>query len=232
MASIPERIYALEESVASILPQCDVFNVYLNNWKDTPKFLKHPKINVFRSQTEIGDLGDVGKFYCCESWKDAYIFTVDDKLIYPKDYATKMIATIEKYKRKAVISCHGRLIKKNCKSYYWEPLAQFNAVGKVAQDEFVHELGTGVMAFHTDTIAPGLTLEAFPYKNMTDILMGMEMQRRKIPMLVAAHQACWIGISNKMDHYYSIHNIMNKKDGWITEYVNAFNWEVRKCKAR
>lgn len=232
MASIPERVYALEESVASILPQCDELNIYLNNWKEVPAYLKHPKIKVFKSQDEVGDLGDVGKFYCCESWKKAYIFTVDDKLIYPSDYTQKMIVCIEKYNRKAVISCHGRMIKKNCFSYYHDPLKQFNAVGNVTRDEFVHEMGTGVMAFHTDTIAPGLTLEAFPYKNMTDILMGMELQRRKIPMVIMAHQAYWIGISNKMDHYYSIHNIMNKKDQWITKYVNDFNWEVRKCKAQ
>ena len=97
MASIPEREHALEDSVASILPQCDQFNIYLNNWDVVPDFLNHKKINVFRSQDELGDLGDVGKFFCCDSWNDAYIFTVDDKLLYPRNYAKQMIGKIEQY---------------------------------------------------------------------------------------------------------------------------------------
>jgi len=99
-------------------------------------------------------------------------------------------------------------------------------------DEFVHEVGTGVMAFHTDTIKPGINLDIFPYKNMSDILFCMEMQRRNIPLVITSHDAYWIGISNKLDHEYSIHFIMNQKDQWITEYVNNFNWEVRTCKAQ
>jgi hypothetical protein len=230
MATIPEREIALADAVKSILPQCDELNIYLNNWKKIPAFLNHIKINIFSSQKELGDLGDAGKFYCCENWNKAYVFTVDDKLIYPKDYTLKMIAKIEEYCRKTVISCHGRIIKKNCSSYYHDPLKQFNAVGKVPKDEFVHEIGTGVMALHTDTVKPGIKLDVFPYKNMSDILFGMEMQRRGVPMLIMAHAAYWIGINQKMDHEYSIHNIMNKKDGWITQYVNDFNWKIRKCK--
>ena len=228
MAAIPERELALNDSVNSIINQCDEFNIYLNNWKHVPKFLNHKKINVFESEKEVGDLGDVGKFYCCANWK-GFVFTIDDKLLYPKDYVQKMVAKIEEFDRKTIVSLHGRIMKPNCTSYYHDPQRQFNAAGKVAFDEFVHEIGTGVLALHTDTIAPGLTLEAFPYKNMTDILFSMEMQRREIPMLIMAHPAAWIGISNKIDHEYSIHNIMNKKDGWITEYVNDFKWEIRQC---
>lgn len=229
MATIPERIRSLEDTVRSILPQCDKLNVYLNNYEDrpTPKFLKHPKIIVYRSENEAGDIGDVGKFYCCEEWKDCYVFTIDDKYIYPSDYASRLIITIEKYGRKAVVSCHGRLIKPNCKSYYMDPEQQFNLGGLVKEDIFVHECGTGCMALHTDTFK--FTLDMFPYTNMSDILAGIAMQKAKIPILIMAHKQGWTWFSPKCNNIYSIHNFCNRVDTIQTETINNFKWKINIC---
>jgi hypothetical protein len=231
MATIPSRVKPLEDCIKSILPQCDKLNIYLNNFgsKPTPPYLKHPKIIVFRSEDEAGDIGDVGKFYCCEEWKDCYAFTVDDKYIYASDYASRLIATIEKYGRKAVISCHGRLIKPNCVSYYMDPLAQFNLGGEVKEDTFVHECGTGCMALHTDTFR--FTLDMFPFTNMSDILAGIALQKENMPILIMAHKQGWIWFSPKCDNVYSIHNFCNRSDTIQTKTVNEFQWKINTCKA-
>ena len=91
MATMPERIRALEEVIPTIIHQCDELNIYLNLFETVPGFLKHPKIKIYRSQDCLGDLGDVGKFYKCDEWTEGYIFTVDDKLLYPKTYVKDMI---------------------------------------------------------------------------------------------------------------------------------------------
>src|SRR5690349_16831772 len=108
MASFPPRIESMEDTLASIYDQADEINIYLNDYKQVPEYLKKKKINVFRSQDQYGEIGDVGKFFCYDQW-EGYVFTVDDKLIYARNYAQLMIESIEKFQRKAVISCHGRI---------------------------------------------------------------------------------------------------------------------------
>lgn len=227
MAAIPQREKSLKDVVNSILPQCDMLNIYLNNWDHTPDFLLHPKIKVFRSETAAGDLGDVGKFYAVEKLT-GYIFTVDDDFIYPHDYAGRFIEAIEKHKRKAVISIHGRILAPNLSSYYRDYYKMFAACHHVPLDSWVHEIGTGVTAWHSDLIR--VSLKMFPYSNMSDILLSMEFQRREIPMLVISHQQHWLKGATRHDPAYGIYWTIKDNDQWVTEYVNNFKWELRELK--
>ncbi len=227
MATIPQREASLKDVVNSILPQCDLLNVYLNNWDHTPDFLLNAKIRAFRSEEEAGDLGDVGKFFAVSKSK-GYIFTVDDDFIYPPDYASRFIAHIEKYNRKAVISIHGRILAPNLSSYYRDFYKMFAACHHVPLDAWVHEVGTGVTAWHSDLIKVNLSM--FPYSNMSDILLSMELQRSKIPMLVMNHQANWIKGAMRHNPTYGIYWTIKDNDQWVTDYVNAFNWELHEIK--
>lgn len=227
MAAIPQREASLKDVVASILPQCDELNIYLNNWDHTPKWLTHPKINAFRSEQEIGDLGDVGKFYKVAE-REGYIFTVDDDFIYPSDYAARFIQAIEQYKRKVVVSIHGRILKPNLTSYYRDFYRMFAACHNVPIDSWVHEIGTGVTAWHSDTIKVHLGM--FPYSNMSDILLSMEFQKAKIPMLVIAHKANWIRGATKHDPSYGIYYSVRNNDTMVTKMVNDFNWQLHEVK--
>jgi hypothetical protein len=228
MAVIPQRIMPVEDTIASIVPQCDILNIYLNSFQiPTPRCFNNPKIKVYRSENEVGDIGDVGKFYRHDTWRDCYVFTIDDKYIYPPDYVWVMTDCIEKYNRRAVISCHGRMIKPKCRSYYLDPGEMFSLLADVKKDIFVHELGTGCMAFHSDTFK--VDFEMFPYTNMSDILLSMEMQNKNIPLLVMGHSRKWIKLSPKADQQYSIHSFFNQCDQLQTELVNGFDWKIRTC---
>lgn len=224
MATMPPRINSLEDTVKSIIIQCDRLNIYLNNFGDkpTPSFLINNKINVYRSEQEAGDIGDVGKFYCCDDWSDCYAFTIDDKFIYPPDYVSRMIVTIEKYNRMAVISCHGRTIKPDCSSYYQDPDKAFSITGEVKEDIFSHILGTGCMALHIDTFKFDLSI--FTHTNISDILVSMALQKAKIPVIIMKHERRWIQVSNKFNQVYSIHSFCSNHDRFQTDLVNSFNW--------
>lgn len=229
MATIPPRIEALRETVPPILNQCDELRIYLNDYEDIPSFLIHPKIKTFNGKDHMYDLGDVGKFFTCESWRgeNAYIFTVDDKIIYPWNYAEKTIDKIEKYNRRAVVGYHGRNIRPNCRSYYFDYDEFFLVYGRVPFDKPVHELGTGAMAFHSDTV-PAFNLHIFPTINMTDIWFSMFLQKKNIPLMVLSHTKNWIRMSNKHDDSYSIHAQCNQRDEYQTEVVNSYNWKIIK----
>ena len=227
MATMPARIEALKETLPIILPQCDEIHIYLNHFEAVPDFLKHPKITTYLSSEHLGDMGDVGKFYNSDNWKEGYVFTVDDKILYPKDYVQKMIACIEKYKRKAVVSAHGRIFNdRKCTSYYFDYKEFLGCTMANSTDRFVPEIGTGAMAFHVDTI-PEVSLEIFPLTNMTDIYFSMWMQKLKVPMVNPVRPKSWIKISQRHDDRYSIHNIWNKNDKVHTDLINSITWKIR-----
>ncbi len=228
MATMPPRLPALKETLPKILPQVDHLHLYLNEFDHIPTSLLNPKITTYRSQEHLGDIGDVGKFYLCNSWHklDAYIFTMDDKIHYPTFYVEKSIETIEKYKRKAVISFHGRNIKPRCISYYFDFDQFFNVYDTLTADQFVHELGTGAMSFYSKLVK--CDLSCFPHINMTDIYFSMLLQKLKIPMLVAAHNKGWFKMSKLHNDNFSIHAIFNKNDKLQTDTVNSFNWKINK----
>jgi len=228
MATMPQRVVALEDTVKTISPQCDELNIYLNNFDHTPDFLIHKKINVFRSQDHLGDMGDVGKFYKVASQK-GYIFTVDDKILYPPDYVIQMVDTIERTNRKAAISNHGRNFFKNrpSTSYYFDIESQFSYL-VTYPFTFVHEIGTGVLAFHNDMCTA--TLDWFPNSNMTDIYFSIECQKRGIPLVIHPHKAGWLKLGTKHDESYSIHAFCNRSDEFQTKVVNDFKWQILTCK--
>ncbi|MHC1775691.1 MAG: hypothetical protein AB9834_09790 [Lentimicrobium sp.] len=226
MATMPSRERSLEETLNSILPQCDEVNVYLNNYDHVPSFLRHGKIRVYRSQDFMGDLGDVGKFFGCESW-NGYAFTIDDKIIYPPEYVSTMIAAIEKHKRKAVVSQHGRILKPFSKSYYHDHLQSVRCLDENPADLFAHVLGTGVMAFHTDTFQ--VRLGHFPSTNMSDIWMSIALQKASIPVLLLKHPARWIQLSQLHDKRYSISAFCSGNDKPQTAAVNSIRWTIRTC---
>jgi len=228
MATFPPREKALKGCVERILPQCDELNIYLNQYthENIPEYLYHEKINIYLGDQNAGDIGDVGKFFCASDWK-GYVFTVDDKLIYPENYTKRMIEAIETYGRKAVVSAHGRIFPEGrLKTYYYDERVKFFGCLRAQwRDMFVHELGTGAMAFHTDTCRPGLSI--FKTTNMTDIWMSIWLQQNEIPILNPSRPNRWIGISKLHDDGYSIHNYCNKSDQLQTDTVNGVKWKLR-----
>ena len=228
MATMPYsgRPLALQEVVPRILPQCDELHIYLNDYLSVPEFLKNPKIKIYLSKKHLGDMGDIGKFYGCDSWKKGYHFTVDDKILYPANYTSEMISVIEKYHRKAVVSAHGRIFhNRPSKSYYWDCLVFRGCTMGFPLDAFVHVLGTGAMAFHSSTL-PKFDLSLFERINMTDIYFSIFLQQNKIPILNPKRPNAWIWVSNKHDDNYSIHNTWNKKDAIMTELINTVEWNI------
>jgi len=198
--------------------------VYLNNYKHVPVFLRNPKIKVYQSQKHAGDIGDAGKFYNCHEWK-GYSFTIDDDLVYPPDYVYKMIIEIEMFNRKCVVSAHGRkLTKWPVSSYYHGEFAAFSCLRAVAKQDFIQIPGTGVMAFHTDTIQP--KMEWFKASNMADIWFAVECQRLQVPISIIPHKVGWITESRNYDSNNTIYNWCHRKDELQRDVINSLEWRL------
>lgn len=188
MASFPLRRESLKLSIASILPQLDKLIVYLNGYEDVPEFVRHPKISIVRSQDAIGDLRDNGKFFDLPQEDDAYVFTLDDDLIYPPDYAAKMILQIEMLGRAVVVGVHGV----NFPDGEFSRLDQrtvFHFASK-APGRFVDLLGTGTTAWHSSTLKLGT--HHFETKGVADLWFAAAAAKHGVPLYSIAKESDWL----------------------------------------
>jgi glycosyltransferase involved in cell wall biosynthesis len=188
MATMPQRVDLLAQSVASLLPQVDRLRVYLNNFDEVPAFLDHPKISVARSQ-DHGDLKDNGKFFAVDQVPEGYHFTVDDDIIYPPDYVQKSILTIEKYDRRVAVGVHGVNLADPLVRYTqgrWS--AHFRRA--LPRDELVQMLGTGTLAYHTSTLK--VDFDQFLTTGVADLWFAIQARRKGVGLLAQQRPANWL----------------------------------------
>lgn len=188
MASFPPRRDGLKLSIDSILPQLDQLIVYLNGYEGVPEFLRDPKIRIVRSQDALGDLRDNGKFFDLPQEDDAYVFTLDDDLIYPPDYVAKMIFQIEMLGRSVVVGVHGanfpdgEFTRLNQRTVFH---FAFKKPGR-----FVDLLGTGTTAWHSSTLK--LSLSNFETKGVSDLWFAAAAAQQSVPLYSVARDTGWL----------------------------------------
>lgn len=204
LASITGREKALREAVDSLLPQVDQINVYLNGHRDLPECLANTGVRVSGTVDLLGypDLGDAGKFFGLDIADPGYHFSCDDDLIYQPGYVQTMIDAIERYERQAVVTLHGKRINRPLTSFYRDREGQdrFHNQSALHWGEQVDCPGTGVMAWHTDTIR--FTMDDFPqtHRNMADIHAGIACAKAGVAIVCIAHTGKEVALSPHIDH--------------------------------
>jgi hypothetical protein len=189
LATMPGREKSLARTVASLLPQTDQLNVYLNGIDRVPDCLRAPHVHVARS-SEHGDYGDAGKFWWCHQ-DDAYMLTCDDDIVYPPDYVARIVYAIEHYQRAAVVGVHGIILRPPILSYYRDRTV-LHCARPLAQDQSVHMVGTGCAGWHSSTL--NLTLHHFQTPNMADVWFGVACQQQRVPVVCIARPSNWLKI--------------------------------------
>jgi len=181
MATMPNRLANLPIVINSIIDQVHHLNVYLNGFSSVPDCLNNRKISFEMSK----DIGDAGKFFWSDKVK-GYYFTIDDDIIYPPDYGSTLVDGIEKRQRKAVVGMHGDIYGDHIK-HFGCFIRSVHFRNEVRQDTPVCILGTGVCAYHTNTLK--LSPDFFLKPNIADIWFTIACTRQGIPRIVLAHHA-------------------------------------------
>lgn len=215
LATIPSRIPQLKNTVESLLPQVDRLNVFLNNYTTVPEFLYHDKIVLEFSDNS---LGDAGKFFWANT-TTGFCFYCDDDIIYPSDYVEKTIDKIEQYERKAVIGVHGINLRFTPVTDFHSTTERFAFHAALKEDSLVHILGTGTLAYHSDTI--NVSVSAFERKNMADIFFALSGQKNKIPFICIAREKRWLVQQQTPDSIFSERDSTMQS---ILLYVNQIQW--------
>lgn len=160
MASFPPRRTGMIRVVSELLPQCDRLCLYLNNYDAVPAELpKSEKLEVILAGAgrEFPDKGSQGKLHWIGLCAGYYL-TVDDDIFYPPDYASSIVAGIEKYGRKAIVGYHGSVFK--LANGVPTPLPRFMRDHRTLYmytrgeraDIPVHMIGNGTMGCHPRTL--------------------------------------------------------------------------------
>lgn len=227
VASIPARAENLRLAVNSVLPSVDELHVYLNGYAETPAFLNHPKVQVYRSQ-DFGDLGDAGKFFKAGE-KRAFFITIDDDIIYPADFVWKLVNELRHHRERGLrvaVGLHGKVMARKVSRFYKDHAEQFHGASALKHSRGVHILGTGTAAFHTDDLK--ITIEDFNgHANMADIHFSIACQKQNVGCLVLPRPASYLTIQ-RIPLHQTIWGKSHSNDQLQTEVYNRWtDWKIR-----
>jgi len=218
IASHAAREQFLKVTIDSIIDQFDEIYVYLNDYEKIPEFLHHEKITPLMAPK--GDLKALGKFYKAREVKGYYL-SMDDDIKYPSDYVSCLKNEIDLHYRKAVLGVHATIYHRHpVKSYYRDRNRKiFYCYDGLNRTQPVHMLGTGTMAFHTDTLK--FDWEEFKdQKNMLDPQMCRLLQSKSIPQITISRANAWIQ-EQRGSQDYAIWKGVAKDDSVQTEIINS-----------
>lgn len=231
LATIPQRVSSMLLTVNSLNSQVDFLNVMCNNYTEREanfinaslndwQYYRNFKPTALAFHKRNNEIGDAEKFYKVEN-HSGYFFTCDDDLIYPPDYVKYMISKIEQYERKAVITLHGRnYTPGRIEKYYGgrNRTEAYHCLQRVEGDHKVMIGGTGVMAFHTDTLK--IKYEDFKLPNMADLWMAIVCRNQNVPIMVVEHLPNWLQVG--YDGEDTIWNKHYNDDSMQTEIYNKY----------
>lgn len=224
LATTPERFEFALNTIKSIYEQADVIRIYLNNFITVPKELIDKKI-----------VTKLGPDMCCSGrliWSeipDQYYFIIDDDILYPKNYSLDMIHSLNFFKKEAFISLHGKIMKKNkISSYFNDVLESFNFQFGFPKNRYVHVIGAGVSLFNTNHVK--IKLDNFKYNYMDDIEISLQLQKQKTPAIVIAHNKNYFSSIDlfKEKGILTLHEKYKHNDKSQTNRYNELVWQINK----
>ena len=194
LTTLPDRVDLLEQALDSIYDQADTIHVYLDGHTEIPECLIHkngsPRKKLdFLTSSACGSWGARGKFYWAEN-VTGYHLTIDDDIVYPDDYADRLIDGIERHRREAIVGVLGHRFVALDKGFY-SGRTTYTLRMPIPNDVAVHSVGSGTMGYHSDTIRFSIDRD-FPTKNMEDLYVGVMAKRAGVPLFVIARPPDWL----------------------------------------
>ena len=188
MATIPRRISNVEMTIESVYDQFDSIFIYLNEFDEVPGFMQDPKIFTFQSQDYM-DLNATGKVFFVEHITDGYVFTLDDDMLYPRDYVSYLTETMKSFDDKVAACVHGSILPDQ-PDYYYLRTSMYATQGPLQQQRFINLPGSGAFAFRSGTL--DVSLKGFLPETMVDLTFGILCKQAGLPIVCVDRFQHWI----------------------------------------
>lgn len=201
IASLPERVECLKDTIDSLYEQVDKIVVGLNNYEEIPDFLKKDKIESYLLDNS---LGDAAKFYKVDDYKGHFYFACDDDLIYSENFIETLINHPS-----PVAGVHGASVIYPCKNYYTDRVV-YHGLHTLDEDREVDVVAT--CACKIDLEVVNLSTSDFPTPNMADIYLANVCKHQKIiPVILKRKQNELYSYNAKMSDKYTIYDELSRK---------------------
>ena len=205
--------------------KCDHINVAMSYKEPDMEVFYYLKNNFksFHILCRPSMMADV-KMYAFDTTEDDSDFlTFDDDIVYPVNYAARIVGEIRKRKNTSVIGCHGIAFSSFPVVDYFKQRRMFQYFNLVSSDQPVHVIGTGCCGFYVGTLRKaGFSFDYFKqfeeYGNFNDMTFAQFLRENKIPMIVVTHAARWMKIYPGSQDEHALW-IQAKASGKVTELL-------------
>jgi hypothetical protein len=193
LATYPARADIAPAVIDILAAQVDRLFVYLNNYDEVPSFIRR-----HRHRGRIAFILDpaserraAAKFHWLR-WIRGYHLLCDDDILYPPDYAARMVAAVEDQRRKAIVGVHGVVLQPIVDDARGSRRAIFKYGQPLAAATTVHFLGSGTAALHSDVLA-SMDLSNLPsYPIANDEVLAVAAKTAGVPMVCVPRAAGWL----------------------------------------
>lgn len=191
---IKERVNNLKIIISNILPQCDLIYINCINHKinlndDNLSFLKNDKIRIFY----LPSGGSETRFihYNNHLEENTYYFTIDDDILYPKNYSDIHIKNMLKYKNNIISCVHGSDYDLTLRSnFYLNRKRVFHFTQELKSSKNVMICGVGTSCFYTHNFK--INLQDFKVSNMSDPYVSLFAKKQNIDIMSIERPKLWL----------------------------------------
>lgn len=210
LATIEARKDTLQGVVDSLRHQVDIVRVYAN---DYIPILNGDNVEVYTGP----DYTDNAKFFWLPHSKGIYL-SCDDDLYYPPDYVATIKRALKKYPG-TWLTFHGRKLR-GLNLPYYTGHHTYQCLRNVDADYQIDVPGTGVSAFHTDTIKFDAT--TWQDYRMSDLMAALELAKKGVRIICLKHKIFWIKSAESHLHS-SIHRreIKNTRQNELANIIHS-----------
>lgn len=193
IATYPGRADLLPDAVESLVEQVDHLFIYLNNYQEVPAALReHPAADRIHPVVDPSSMRRASAKFHWAWVVPGYHLVCDDDILYPPDYAERLVARIDAFERRAIVGVHGAIYRRDATDPVAHRQQVFNFQRALPRDTAVHLVGTGTAAWHGD-LMKGVDLGPIlrhPIAN--DEALAVIAKAQGIPMVCVARGDGWL----------------------------------------
>jgi hypothetical protein len=183
LATVPGREAALVQCLLSLRPQVTRLHVVCNGMEEPPA-----SVRTFADDwicEPVDRAGSAAKLAWADRWTGLYL-GCDDDFLYPPDYVATMQRWIRRWKGRAIVTCHGRVLKPEAVSF--TDVQSAAAPQQQNRGGWINYPGGCAIAFDTRLRVPATV----PGKNLEEAHLAVWAQQHRVPIWLVPHAAGWL----------------------------------------
>lgn len=192
IASYPPRIELLRDCIESLLPQVDHLFVYLNNYRDVPKYLHDYDAGKLHYILDTNSAYRASaKFFWLDK-HECYWLICDDDIIYPPNYAQTMLERFRQHGERCIVGAHATIFASEVQDYWRSRLSNISFSEALDRDQRVHMLGSGTLFLHSRQLPAVEVKRLLSYATENDEMLAIICKRLGLLQVSIEREAQWI----------------------------------------